>query len=531
MKMFSNPILPGFYPDPSICRVGDDYYLVTSSFEFFPGVPIFHSTDLVHWDQIGNVLDRPSQLDLDGCRDSGGIYAPTIRYYDGVFYMITTLANESDERGNLVNFICTAIDPAGPWSDPHVIADAPGIDPSLFFNADGRAWCHGNRHPENKKWEHHRQIWLQELDLQNFQLKGEIKVMIDAEDSVEIHGQDFCNAFEAPHIYEKDGWYYLLVAGGGTGWGHSSYIFRSRELDGNYEPCPANPIMTHRDLPSEVSEIHCPGHGDFVQTQNGEWWIVFLATRPYAGYHNYLGRETMMAPVDWSGDWPVISPKTGQIEMNYPVPQLPENIMLDKISGDNFDEELLGLHWNFIRTPREEWWSFIANPSRLRIKSQPMMLHELKNPAFIGRRVQDMEFTASTIVEFKSSNDNEEAGLALYKSSQSFFRLVITKEKGQRKIALIKRLIQDDRDSKMISVKCQEGRIYLRVDTNNRRYRFSWSVDGNIWEVLDNTFDVSCLSQVLTGGFTGIYVGMFSGSNEQPSVSFADFLKFEYRSM
>ncbi len=502
--------------------------MVTSSFEFFPGVPIFHSTDLIHWEQLGHVLDRPTQLNLDSCPDSRGIYAPTLRHHNGIFYMITTLVSETGDGFTHRNFVCTTADPAGAWSEPHWIADAPGIDPSLFFDPSGRAWYHGNCQPPKKNWPSHRQIWLQELDLNTFQLKGERKILLDAADSVDLHGQDFCNAIEAPHIYEKEGWFHLLVSGGGTGWGHSLYLFRSQTLDGPYAPCPANPIMTHRHLPKETAAIHCPGHGDFIQTQTGEWWIVFLATRPYAGYHNYLGRETMMAPVDWSGDWPVISPETGRIEREYSAPDLPHNPLPATPAGEEFDSEALSFSWNVIRTPREPWWNLNDRPGHLRLQVRPPMLHESKNPSFLGRRVQDLQFSASTVVEFNSPGEGDEAGLVLYKSSEAHFRLVLRTLHGQRSISVIKRLVQDDRDSELIRTACPEGPIRLRIDTRNRRYRFSFSTDGNSWQVLDNTFDVSCLAQVVVGGFTGIYIGPFAGSNGHPSTAEADFSQFNY---
>ncbi|HMB24188.1 MAG TPA: glycoside hydrolase family 43 protein, partial [Anaerolineales bacterium] len=203
---FRNPILPGFYPDPSVCRVGEDYYLVTSTFEYFPGLPIFHSRDLVHWRQIGHVLDRPSQLPLDDIRFSGGLYAPTIRYSNGRFYVINTLVSGKTKSGN---FIVTATDPAGPWSEPYWLESAPGIDPSLFFDDDGRVWYTGNRIPAQVQFEGHREIWLQELDLQSMSLVGDTYSLWDGAIRGGVHA-------EAPHLYKVDGRYYLMIAEGGT---------------------------------------------------------------------------------------------------------------------------------------------------------------------------------------------------------------------------------------------------------------------------------------------------------------------------
>ena len=530
MRTFTNPLIKGFYPDPSVCRVGDDYYLVTSTFEFFPGVPVFHSRDLVHWRQIGHVLDRPSQLNLDGVLDSRGIYAPTIRHHDGTFYMITTLARQGVERDTHANFICTAESAAGPWSEPRWLEDAPGIDPSIVFDGQGRAFCHGNMRPPELRWPFHRVIWLQELDLKALRLIGERRVLVDGADYADAWGQSFCNAFEAPHLYRKGGWYYLLIAAGGTGWAHAMFIFRSRDIAGPYEAGPVNPIMTHRHLPKETSPIHCPGHGDFVETQEGEWWIFFLGTRPYAGYHNYLGRETFLAPVEWRGGWPVVSPATGRIEARYPVPSLPERRVPREPAKDDFDKAELGFSWNFLRTPRETWWSLSERPGHLRLRLRPGMLHETVNPSFIGRRVQDLAFSSSCAMDFAPAASGEEAGMVLYKSSKAHFRLVIGRlENGRREVRVVKRLVQDDRDSVIARQAASGKRVFLRIDTHDRRFRFSWSSDGKAWRGLDATFDVSHLSQVVCGGFTGMYVGMFAGSNGQSSGACADFDWFVYR--
>lgn len=246
-RTFRNPILPGFYPDPSICRVGEDYYLVTSTFEYFPGLPIFHSRDLVHWRQIGHVLDRPSQLNLDGILASRGLYAPTIRYHEGVFYVINTfvgshydtLTSLADHEGN---FIVTSTDPAGPWSEPYWLDGAPGIDPSLFFDDDDRVWYTGNRvPPQGGDYPHHKEIWLQELDLETMQLTGPTYSPWDGAVKGNLEA-------EAPHLYKVGSFYYLLVAEAGTEHNHAVTIARSKSITGPYTGNPRNPILTHRHL-------------------------------------------------------------------------------------------------------------------------------------------------------------------------------------------------------------------------------------------------------------------------------------------
>ena len=326
-RTFRNPILPGFYPDPSICRVGEDYYLINSTFEYFPGLPIFHSRDLVHWRQIGHVLTRPSQLNLDGIRPSGGLYAPTLRCHQGTFYVINTMIDGKAERGN---FIVTAPDITGPWSDPHWIDDAPGIDPSLLFDDDGRAWYVGNRHAPLAGHPDHCEIWLQELDLQTFQLLGEKIVLWDG-------ALKMANWAEGPHIYKINGLYYLMIAEGGTAHEHSVTIARSAQITGPYEPNLRNPILTHRHLGLNFPIVGT-GHADLVETQAGEWWLVCLAMRPYDGYFYNLGRETFLTPVQWEDGWPVVNPGVGHVELESPAPNLPEHPWPGLPACDSFEE-------------------------------------------------------------------------------------------------------------------------------------------------------------------------------------------------
>jgi len=332
-KIFHNPILPGCYPDPSICRVGEDYYLVTSTFEYFPGLPIFHSRDLVHWHQIGHVLDRASQLPLDEVRPSGGLYAPTIRFSNGTFYVINTLVDGKTKSGN---FIVTARDPAGPWSEPDWLEAAQGIDPSLFFEDNGKVWYVGTRLRANREYEGHTEIWLQELDLSSMQLVGEIYILWDGALKKAIWA-------EAPHIYKIHGLYYLMIAEGGTAHNHAVTIARSDKLSGPYEVNPRNPILTHRHLGLDYPIVGT-GHADLVETQTGEWWLVCLAMRPYGGYFYNLGRETFLVPVRWEEGWPVVSPGIGRVELTYPAPNLPEHPWPEIPARDDFDTSALAFH-------------------------------------------------------------------------------------------------------------------------------------------------------------------------------------------
>ena len=293
---YQNPVIPGFHPDPSVCRVGDDFYLVNSSFQYFPGVPLFHSKDMVNWEQIGHCLTRPSQLPLHDASAWGGIYAPTIRYNDGTFYMITT--NVSDKG----NFIVHTTDPRGEWSEP-VWVEQGGIDPSLYFE-DGKCYLVSN--PDNC-------IFLCQIDPMTGKQLTESK---------RIWTGTGGRYPEGPHIYKKDGWYYLLISEGGTEYGHKVTIARSRRIDGPYTGNPANPILTHINMNAQGSPIQGTGHADLVEAPDGSWWMVCLAFRPQTGTHHLLGRETFLAPVRWDkGAWPVVNGDgTIALQMDVPTP-------------------------------------------------------------------------------------------------------------------------------------------------------------------------------------------------------------------
>jgi xylan 1,4-beta-xylosidase len=531
---FRNPILPGFYPDPSICRVEEDYYLVTSTFEYYPGLPIFHSRDLVHWRQIGHVLDRPSQLQLDDVRPSGGLFAPTIRYHKGIFYVINTLVASGSRKSG--NFIVTAKDPAGPWSEPYWLNDAPGIDPSLLFDDDGRVWYTGNRvSPQGEQYHGHREIWLQELDLKSMELIGEKYTLYDGMMKDSIHA-------EAPHLYKINGWYFLVIAEGGTSHNHSITIARSKTITGPYKNNPRNPVLTHRHL-GQDHPITGTGHGDFIQTQHGEWWMVCLAMRPYGGHqlepvflpdgdpnedHYFnLGRETFLAPVIWEHGWPIVSPGTGKLEFEYPVPKLTEHTWPAQSACDHFESTKLDSIWNFLRTPREEFYSLIERPGYLRLKLRPQILSEWVNPSFVGRRQQHASFSAWTIMEFIPTTVNEEAGIVLLQNNDFHFRFVLSKnDKGQNQIRLIKR--KQGEETVLSEQPLASGRIYLKVEASGQDYSFYFATSPDKWQLLAENVDGRILSTTVAGGFVGAYMGMYASSNGKLSNTVADFDCFEY---
>ena len=512
MKTFQNPILPGFYPDTSICRVKDDYYLVTSTFSYFPGVPIFHSKDLVNWKQIGHVLDRPSQLNLDGQIQSEGIFAPTIRYNNGIFYMITT------NVGHGGNFLVTATDPAGPWSDPYYL-EAPGIDPSLFFDEDGKAYYIGTRPaPEGEKYSGNWEAWLQELDLKTMKLVGE---------SHGLWRGALRDAIwpEGPHLYKIDGMYYIMIAEGGTGPDHAVSIARSNSITGPYVGNPGNPILTHRHLGREYPVVNV-GHCDLVETQNGEWWSVGLASRIYGGYYRNLGRETFLFPLIWENGWPIMCPGVGKLEMTYPVPSLPESKGHIPSVCDNFDEDNLDLKWNFLRTPKEEFYSLSQRPGYLTLKLRPERITELVNPSFVGRRQQHIDFSAATLMEFTPRSEKESAGIVLLQSNEFNFSFVYTKKGDANVLKLIKCAAKEEELLKEIEI-CAD-KLYLKVEAQGQNYSFYYGESSREYKTLIENVDGRILSTDVAGGFVGTELGLYASSNGTSSDNIAAFDWFEY---
>lgn len=498
---FQNPIIPGFHPDPSICRVGQDYYLVTSTFEYFPAVPVFHSRDLVNWQPIGHCITRDSQLDLSRTASSCGIFAPSLRYHDGTFYMITT-----DFTG-AGHFYVTTDDPAGEWSDP-IYVEGPGFDPDLFFDDDGHTYFirediggYGIR------------LW--EIDLPTGKLIGDEHIIWDG------HEDPLC---EAPHLYKKDGWYYLLVAEGGTHRGHCIMIGRSKTVTGPYAPCPANPILTHRN--QALSTLQATGHGDLVQTHTGDWWVVFLAIRQehtIASSH-HLGRETFLAPVTWNEEgWPVINHnKPITYDMPYeplpPVPTPPTPVR------DDFSAPKLNLCWNFRRNPLPGSWS--TGKEGLILHGRSSSFRDAAPSAFIGRRQQHFNCRAETELEFNPSTGHEEAGLVVIMNETHNDSLAISQRDGCR-IIFLRRQIGDLSAMVFIGVAPQDGPVRLKVVANPTRYDFYWSAEEHP-EKHCGSGATHYLSTEVAGGFTGVYLGMYATGNGNPCEQPATFHWFDY---
>lgn len=367
MKIIANPIIPGNYPDPSICRVGDDYYLVCSSFELCPGLPVFHSRDLANWEQISNAMSAEQGLKVYAWACVGGLMAPTIRYCNGTFYIL----NSNMSRGSNCNYIITATNPAGPWSAPTYLPDVPNIDASIFFDDDGSCYLVGTgMNAKRSDGSEGRCIWICPFDTGAMKLKGEPKAVWDSA----LRG---ASSPEAPHIFKKNGWYYLLIAEGGTEHYHSITVGRSRDILGWYEYNPSNPILTHRHL-GQNYPICNVGHGDFVETPDGRWYCVMLASRLIDGYHKNLGRETFICPMTWERDWPVLCPGEGRVLDSYPAPEQNCHPFPAKPVREDFDCAIPELNWVFWGTPSEDFYRFAD--SKLHLRCLPRTFHEPIRP-------------------------------------------------------------------------------------------------------------------------------------------------------
>ncbi|MDR1357378.1 MAG: glycoside hydrolase family 43 protein, partial [Tannerellaceae bacterium] len=501
---YRNPVLRGFNPDPSICRVGDDFYMTTSSFEYFPGLPIYHSKDLIHWRQIGHCLTRDSQLPLHGAAASGGLYAPSLRYRDGLFYVICTNVSSGG------NFFCTATDPAGEWSDP-VWVGVRSIDPDIFWDVDGKTHfvTQGNEG-----------IRVTEIDIKTGATLAPERL---------VWGGMGGRYPEAPHIYSKDGFYYLLLGEGGTEYAHSATIGRSRNVYGPYEPCPLNPIIAHGNRRGQSSPIQGVGHADFVQAPDGSWWVVFLGfrvTEPSSYYH-ILGRETFLAPVDWpAGGWPQVN-GNGVVSLDMRVPTLPQHTFEKTPARTDFDTEKLGLEWNFLRNPQRENYSLSQRKGYLRITPSTSTLNETNPVSFVGRRQTEHTFTATTLLDFHPSADSDEAGVTLIQNNTHHYDLALTRKGGKNIVQL---RVRAGSLTYVAAERALSGdRALLRVKGSPLQYHF-YVADPKNGEYAElGRMDTRYLSTEVAGGFTGVMIGLYASSNGKPSRAEAFYDWFDYQ--
>ena len=496
---YTNPVIPGFNPDPSVCRVGNDYYLVTSTFQYFPGVPVYHSKDLIHWKQIGNCLTRESQLNLKNANGSGGIYAPTIRYNDGTFYMVTTNVSGGG------NFFVTTDDPSGEWSDP-IWLEQGGIDPTLFFE-DGKTYLVSNPH---------NGLYLCEIDVNTGKQLTESKLLWQG---------DGGRYPEAPHIYKKDGWYYLMIAEGGTEYGHSITIARSRDIYGPYESNPDNPILSNFSRLGQAKEIQGTGHGDLIEDHEGMWWIVFLGFRPQNGSHHLLGRETCLESVEWYDDWPIVN-GTGTADIQKQIATLPQveapQLPMNRLAFG--DKEPYFLHLN---TPVGENYQFVRD-TVLRLKPTRVTLDEAGTPTFMAIRQDKFDFRLDTEVDLSSATLGDYAGLTVYMENNAHADIFLRQEKSKKKQSIVVEYTLYGLKHKACEVEVNKGPTQLRVDGSKTEYKFFYRDAKGKW-VEAGTLDTRLLSTETAGGFTGITLGMYAVSPRGGGFSCADFKYFRYR--
>ena len=518
---FRNPVLPGFHADPSVCRAGDDFYLVNSTFQYFPGVPVFHSKDLIHWEQIGNCLTRPSQLDLTGLYKqdnpelgwtNAGVYATTIRENKGRFYMVTTVFPSRR------HFYVWTDNPAGEWSEPIVIDFAIGsCDPTLYFEGDKCyfLWKEGD-------------IKICEIDVETGKKIGEIHHL----------GTGLGGRYpEGPHIYKKDGYYYLMLAEGGTEQGHHVNILRSRNLFGPYEPNRANPILSHFNMEMQNSEIQGLGHADLVQAPDSTWWMICLGYRTSGYLLHVMGRETMLAPVRWDENaWPVVNGNgTLTTDMHCTtLPQVPMpldpvreefNYVKRDVPAASYSSIGLPWGWHSIGNPDYSHYSLTERKGWLRLKPTTTTLDKATSPTFVARRQTEKVFTATTLVDASHIGEGMQAGITAYAAPLNHYDVIVEKRDGKlyaKSNIRIGELAHCDKE-----VPLNSNKVYLRITSDAAYYYMQVSDDGKRFQTLSK-MDFRYVSTEVIGGFTGVMLGVFAQCTSTDNM-YADFDWFEYK--
>lgn len=522
MSTIINPILRGFNPDPSILRVGDDYYIATSTFEWFPGVQIYHSKDMVNWKLVARPLNRLSQLDLRGDLNSGGVWAPSLTYDQGIFYLVYT---DVKSKGTIFkdthNFLVTTRDILEDWSEP-VYLNSSGFDPSLFHDDDGRKWLVNVLCDYRKGKNRFGGIVLQEYSPEKKRLVGPVTNIFKGTELGKTEG---------PHLYKWFGQYYLLTAEGGTGLGHAVTMARSAKITGPYEVDPANPILTSADDP--LHPLQRAGHGDIVETQNGEWYMVHLCGRPIPTRGRcVLGRETAIQKMAWTEDrWLRLASGGNKPQIQVEAPALPEHRWEVEPARDNFDSDKLNIHFQSLRVPvTEDWLSLTERRGYLRLKGRESLASKFQQ-SLIARRQQAFSYTASTCVEFEPETFQQMAGLICLYDTQNFYYLRISHDEALGKCLGIITCQNNTFDQPLTDEVSIEGwlRCYLRVNVDYDRLQFYYSRDGSDWKKIGPVCDASTLSDEYCkeGQFTGAFVGLccqdISGQRKH-----ADFDWFEY---
>jgi xylan 1,4-beta-xylosidase len=513
---YLNPIIAGFHPDPTICRVGEDYYLVNSAFNYFPSLPIFHSKDLVNWTQIGNVIDRPSQFAMRGGQVSAGTYAPTIRYHKGTFYVINTLV------GGIGNFLVTATDPKGPWSEPIKLGSVGGMDPDIFFDDDGKCYILSCDDPVGQpKYTGHRAIRMQEFDLEQKAFVGEKIVLVDG-------GTDISKKpiwCEGPHLYKIKGKYYLMCAQGGTSTAHTEVIFRSDSLRGPFIAWDKNPILSQIGLPgNRTNAVTCTGHADLVETQNGEWYAVFLGCQPYEKSFFNTGRQTFMLPVTWTEDgWPVILPPQTPVPLtvkkpNLPADKTPSVATTGNITcSDNFDADTLAFGWFGLRAPTSKWYELSRTAKVIFLEPRADLLSGQGNPTFLARRQQNNDFICGVTLTAQPKITNCIAGLAAFQNEGHFYAINVKIEAGHLTEISIEQSGGgrggNANPSKILATeKLPENlaTVRLEIEGTGPVTKCFYKIGSGERIQLGKDLESSFLSTDTAGGFQGVTLGMFA---------------------
>lgn len=537
VTMIQNPILRGFNPDPSIVRVGDDYYIATSTFEWFPGVQIHHSRDLVHWQLLTRPLNRPSQLNMLGNPDSGGVWAPCLTYDSGLFYLIYTDVKRYGRTSrpsslgmgsrDLHNYLVTSQTIDGEWSDP-IFLNSSGFDPSLFHDDDGRKYL------VNMLWDHRPGknrfggIILQEYSVAEQQLIGE---------RYNIFTGTSAGFTEAPHLYKRNDYYYLITAEGGTGWGHAVTMARSRSLLGPYEMHPYTYILTARNRPE--AELQRTGHADLVNTQHGETYMVYLCGRPFRTRGRCtLGRETAIQRMVWEADdWLYTEGRDAFPKRETAAPELPPHPFPPALMREDFDSPVLPLEFQWLRSPwPEELFSLTARPGYLRLFGRET-IGSLFRQALVARRQQSHCYSAATVIEFEPQHYQQQAGMICYYNGSKLHYLYISTDEIIGKHIRVMTCDPELRDILTAPIPIAAGvPVYLRVEVDYERLRFAFRVDSSQWQWLPEQFDASILSdEAGTPGslnFTGAFVGMccqdYAGTGCPADFDYFEYLEREF---
>jgi xylan 1,4-beta-xylosidase len=511
-----NPILAGFYPDPGIVQVGEDYYIVNSTFCYYPGIPVWHSKDLVSWTQISNVIDRPGMLNFDGLKLSRGVFAPTISHHDNLFYV----ANTCVDCGG--NFVVTAKDPAGPWSDPVWMPDIGGIDPSLFWDTDGKLYVMNNDAPEGgSAYDGHRAIWIREVDPETFESVSEPIMIINGG----ARPEDKPIWIEGPHIYKVGESYIFSAAEGGTAVQHSQVVFKGDNVLGPYTPYEDNPVLTQRDLPEDRKHpITSVGHADFVTDPDGNWWASLLGVRPYQGDDYNTGRETFLLPVKWKDGWPEILPDGEIVPYQMPRPALPRqpepivpttgNFTLT----ETFDDPDLPPYWITVRIPSGSWYAI--EDSALTLQAKPIGLGDFGQPSFVARRQQHLNAEADTSVIFDPASPEDEAGIAAFQNDEFYYALGLSVNADNQPVVRLRKRAGSDGGPEgetiaEVPVRTEDNTpVSLKIVARGPLYDFYYSDVTGDWHPVALDQDGTTLSTRAAGGFVGAVFGMYAESRE-----------------